>query len=498
MSFKVVRQSKFRHVFGQAMKREQGYDNIRITSSSWDSTFVAVNNKYLAAITEAAGGGAFLLLPLERVGRVDRDAPLVCGHKAAVLDIQWCPHNDDLIASASEDCTVKVWSIPERGLYRNLEEPVVDLHGHQRKAFLVVWHPSAQNILLSAGADNKIFIWNIGTSEVISEIDFPDVPISASWNWDGSRLAVSCKDRKLRIVDPRSGRTLREGYSHEGSKPSQTVFLKNGSILTTGFSKMSERQYALWDAHLNNIVMEEIDTSNGVIFPFYDPDTSMVYLCGKGDSAIRYFEITDEAPYMHYLNTYLSSEPQRGIGLMPKRALDVNHCEIARIYKLQSKGLCEVIQMTVPRKSELFQDDLYPDTASDVPSLSADDWMEGMNAPPTLMSMKEGYKSSNKNDLVKTRRSNALNKQQNRRSCQPAITSDSVSRQAMPAPTVNNAINNVNSTPNIVPVAAPALDTQIILDDIRKLKIIVKGHERRIKHLEERLSHYEDDHSSQL
>lgn len=33
---------------------------------------------------------------------------------------------------------------------------------------------------------------------------------------------------------------------------------------------------------------------------------------------------------MHYLNTYLSSEPQRGIGLMPKRALDVNHCEIAR------------------------------------------------------------------------------------------------------------------------------------------------------------------------
>lgn len=25
----------------------------------------------------------------------------------------------------------------------------------------------------------------------------------------------------------------------------------------------------------------EIDTSNGVIFPFYDPDTNMVYLCGK-------------------------------------------------------------------------------------------------------------------------------------------------------------------------------------------------------------------------
>ena len=33
--------------------------------------------------------------------------------------------------------------------------------------------------------------------------------------------------------------------------------------------------------HLNNIVIQEIDSSNGVIFPFYDPDTNMIYLCGK-------------------------------------------------------------------------------------------------------------------------------------------------------------------------------------------------------------------------
>jgi hypothetical protein len=25
----------------------------------------------------------------------------------------------------------------------------------------------------------------------------------------------------------------------------------------------------------------EVDTSNGVMFPFYDADTNMVYLCGK-------------------------------------------------------------------------------------------------------------------------------------------------------------------------------------------------------------------------
>ena len=50
--------------------------------------------------------------------------------------------------------------------------------------------------------------------------------------------------------------------------------------------------------------MVELDTSNGVMFPIYDPDTNLVYLCGKGDSVIRYFEITPEPPFVHYINTF--------------------------------------------------------------------------------------------------------------------------------------------------------------------------------------------------
>ncbi|CDQ93290.1 unnamed protein product, partial [Oncorhynchus mykiss] len=76
----------------------------------------------------------------------------------------------------------------------------------------------------------------------------------------------------------------------------------------------------------------------------------MVYLCGKGDSSIRYFEITEEPPYVHYLSTFSSKEPQRGMGFMPKRGVDVSKCEIARLYKLHDKK-CEPIAMTVPRKS---------------------------------------------------------------------------------------------------------------------------------------------------
>ena len=63
-----VRKSKFRHVYGQPLKKDQCYDNIRITKSSLESTFCSVNPKYVAIITEAAGGGAFLVLPITKVG----------------------------------------------------------------------------------------------------------------------------------------------------------------------------------------------------------------------------------------------------------------------------------------------------------------------------------------------------------------------------------------------------------------------------------------------
>ncbi|KAL3856546.1 hypothetical protein ACJMK2_011285 [Sinanodonta woodiana] len=486
-----MRASKFRHVFGKPLRKDQCYDNIRITKSSWDSTFCCVNPKFVAIITEAAGGGAFLVLPVNKVGRVERDVPLVAGHKAAVLDINWCPHNDQIIASASEDCTVKIWEIPDEGLVKNLTESVVDLVAHQRRVGQVIWHPTANNVLLSAGSDNKIFIWNVATAEVLTEIDTPDLTLSASFNYNGSKLVVTNKDKMMRLIDPRTGEITAEVQAHHGAKPSQAVYLKEGKIFTTGFSRMSERQYALWDEKdlSKPLVMEEIDNSNGVIFPFYDADTSMVYLCGKGDSLIRYYEVTEDAPYVHYLNLYQSSDPQRGIGYMPKRGLNVNACEIARFYKLLNSGLCEIIPFTVPRKSELFQDDLYPDTAGDIPAISAEDWHAGKNAEPILISLKDGYKTVKKEGIKAVKKSDALTKMPTKKPASSTTTHDH-GEEASEAASSGPAHQPENAKP--VPSGqVEGFDSQALLEDIRKLKLIVKAHERRIKTLEDKLSQYE-------
>nr|XP_014345861.1 PREDICTED: coronin-1B [Latimeria chalumnae] len=353
----VVRKSKFRHVFGQPVKNDQCYDDIRVSRVTWDSYFCAINPKFVAIIVDASGGGAFMVLPLEKCGRIDKAYPTVCGHTGPVLDIEWCPHNDDVIASGSEDCAVKVWQIPENGLVVPLMEPVVSLEGHSKRVGVVTWHPTARNVLLSAGCDNVVLIWNVGTGEELYRLEdqHPDLIYNACWNRNGSLFCTACKDKTVRVIDPRRETVVVAiEKAHEGARPMRAIFVADNKILTTGFSRMSERQIALWDQSntSDSMIVQELDTSNGVLLPFYDPDTNILYICGKGDSSIRYFELTDESPYIHFLSTFSSKEPQRGMGFMPKRGLDVNKCEIARFYKLHERK-CEPIIMTVPRKVRL-------------------------------------------------------------------------------------------------------------------------------------------------
>lgn len=42
-------------------------------------------------------------------------------------------------------------------------------------------------------------------------------------------------------------------------------------------------------------------------------------------------------------------------------------------------------------QSDLFQGDLYPDTAGLEPALLADEWIAGQDAPPLLVSLSGGY-----------------------------------------------------------------------------------------------------------
>ena len=84
-----------------------------------------------------------------------------------------------------------------------------------------------------------------------------------------------------------------------------------------------------------------------MLIPYYDADTNLLYLAGKGDGNIRYYEW--EAGQLFYLEQYKSSDALRGFAFLPKRACAINECEVARIFKVHP-SMVEPISFKVPRK----------------------------------------------------------------------------------------------------------------------------------------------------
>ena len=68
MPRRFVRESKFRHVFGETYKRDLCYENLNITKNVWDGgRYCDVNSKFVAVVLDSNSGSTFVVLPIEKV-----------------------------------------------------------------------------------------------------------------------------------------------------------------------------------------------------------------------------------------------------------------------------------------------------------------------------------------------------------------------------------------------------------------------------------------------
>ncbi|WVQ85125.1 hypothetical protein IAT38_007290 [Cryptococcus sp. DSM 104549] len=396
-----VRPSKYRHVYGS--KSKVSYENVKVSGSAWDTDLVSAGGKYLAVNWQASGGGAFAVLPLfspftppQPTGfptKLPDIIPLARAHTAPVLDTAWSPFDDNIVASAGEDGKVFVWKVDD-SIFEGWGEdhwvptdlsPEKRLSAGGRKVGHVVFNPASSNLLTAASGDHLVRLWDIsqgGDSPQITLTGHNDSIQSIAWNAVGNVLATTCRDKKIRLFDPRAGtEAVRITDGHAGVKGSRVVWLGDRDrIATTGFSKMSDRQVSLWDtSSLTNLDTISLDSSAGILMPFFAEGNDVLFLAGKGDGNIRYYEF--EGDQLHFLSEYKTSDPQRGMTLLPRRALDIKECEIARAYKLAG-GCVEPLSFIVPRKAESFQSDIYPPANSIEPAQQSASPLP-LSPPPT-------------------------------------------------------------------------------------------------------------------
>lgn len=406
-----VRASKYRHVFGQAAKKENGLENVRVSSNAWDTNLLNASAQYLSINYQVAGGGAFAILPLPGTElasgityKLPDVIPLARGHAGPVLDTDWSPFDDRVVASGGEDGKVHVWKVEgtefdgwggEKWVPQDFD-PVAKINVSARKVGQVMFHPTASHVLASATGDHVVKIWDLaGTDEPRSVLSgHGDTIQSIGFDATGTLLATTCRDRKLRIFDPRKGGdAVRVLEGHGGVKSSRLVWMgETGKLATTGFSKMSDREVSVWDTAGGESPLKtlNIDQSSGVMMPFWS-DNGIIFLAGKGDGNIRAFEW--ESDNLYALSEYASTNPQRGVCFVPRRALNVSECEIARAYKVSGTTI-EPISFIVPRRSDTFQSDIFPPAPSLEPALTAAEFFNGKTAPRNLVDLDTGSAST--------------------------------------------------------------------------------------------------------
>ncbi|XP_017064740.1 coronin-7 isoform X1 [Drosophila eugracilis] len=382
--------SKYKNAAPIVPKAEACVREICVGSYQTYGNNIAASGAFMAFNWEHTGSSV-AVLPLDDCGRKSKTMPLLHGHTDTVTDLKFSPFHDGLLATASQDCLVKIWHIPEKGLEQSLSDPEAIFSHKQRRVETVGFHPTADGLMYSTAA-GCVALFDLSTQkEIFSNNEHPEVIQSASWREDGSVLATSCKDKCVRIFDPRAAGSPIQltAESHQSIKDSRVVWLGNQQrILTTGFDAARLRQVIIRDVRNFSTPEKtlELDCSTGILMPLFDPDTNMLFLAGKGDTTINYLEITDKDPYL-IEGLRHTGEQTKGACLVPKRALKVMEAEVNRVLQLTSNMVIPIMYQ-VPRKTYRdFHADLYPETTGYKTELVAGEWLNGSNQAVPKMSL---------------------------------------------------------------------------------------------------------------
>jgi len=309
-----------------------------------------------------------------------------------VNDVAFDPFDDHLLVTASQDTKAHIWRIPEGGLTQSISQPERSFAGHRSRLILVDYHPYARGVLLTVGADKDVKLWDVeaGAERLTLPKEHRDIVVSFSWNEDGSQLATFSKDKKVRTFDPRANAMSADVTAHEGTKGGRLTWLKSlDKLLTTGITKQSDREFSLWDPRNLGTPLANLkhDVGSSVILPYFDEDTHIIHLAGKGDGLIKMYEVTDDSPHFLALLDYKSNKPQSGLAFLPKKCCNVMECEVNRFVKLTTSEVLP-ISMTIPRQNKsIFQDDIFPHTYDGQPTGNAEEWFGGATNPPNKVSL---------------------------------------------------------------------------------------------------------------
>ena len=173
MSFRssVVRESKYRHTQVTRVKREEFYENLRLSTTASDGNLITCNSLFFAYLESAAG--AIAVLPLNSVGKnhvpvmaPSYQQPLIRGHSSPVQDIAFSGFSSQKhkLFSCSSDSTFKIWEIPEKGYIVDSTAPI-SAYMASSALRAIACHSTAEDIVAVRG-NRDVTVLDTSGSEI--------------------------------------------------------------------------------------------------------------------------------------------------------------------------------------------------------------------------------------------------------------------------------------------------------------------------------------------
>src|SRR5713101_851327 len=161
------------------------------------------------------------------------------GHEGAISDIA-LSSDGALLASASADKTVRVWSTRELALKQVLR-------GHQATVSIVSFSPDRRS-LASAGWDDTIRVWDLATGKPKLFRGHEGRVRALTFSHRGDRLASTSLDGSLRLWDTATG--LPRVLQHGSEKLWDVAFSASDNLLAAAADDGSVR---FWDLERNTV-----------------------------------------------------------------------------------------------------------------------------------------------------------------------------------------------------------------------------------------------------
>lgn len=90
--------------------------------------------------------------------------------------------------------------------------PLATLKGHKKRVDVIRFHPTAGEVLATGSQDKTVRVWDSAAESEKYNYEFADMIFSIDWNYNGSLIVLTSRDKKVRIFDPRGNTIVQVSY----------------------------------------------------------------------------------------------------------------------------------------------------------------------------------------------------------------------------------------------------------------------------------------------